>query len=154
MVSIYTAIGIVAGPIAGKISDRFTPLNKRWLVVIVFALLTVGLLVAFPESGAGNVTLMIWIFIILGGIASGMGSGTIRPLAPLVGGGGAMGAATGMAMIQFMSNAGTAAGSPIFGALYPQMGWAMTTNCLLIPLSIIALVLAVVIKPGKGLKSE
>lgn len=151
MVSIFTAIGVVTGPLAGALSDRLAPGKKRWGIVLTFAVYLVGLLFAWPQPGSGAIA-SIWTFAIIGGIAAGAGAGSIRPLAPIVAGGGAMGAAVSMAMIQFMQNLGVAVGSPVFGAAMGAFGWSAAGMGILATLCVVAMVLAAFINPDRRKK--
>lgn len=148
MVSIFTFIGVFSTPLAGFISDKLRVPNKRWLVAVAFALYFIGLLVAWPEAG-GIANVLIWTFVAVGGFATGFGAGTIRPLAPLVAGGGAMGAAVGMAVIQFAQNLGTAIGSPVFGAVMQNAGWSTANIVLLLPLCVIGALLCIFLNPSR-----
>lgn len=153
MVSIFTFIGVFSTPLAGFISDKLSIPNKRWLVAVAFALYFLGLLVAWPDAG-GIANVLIWSFVAVGGFATGFGAGTIRPLAPLVAGGGAMGAAVSMAVIQFAQNLGTAIGSPVFGAVMQSAGWGMANIVLLLPLCVIGAVLCIFLNPEKRSKKK
>lgn len=153
MVSIFTFIGVFSTPLAGFISDKLSIPNKRWLVAVAFALYFLGLMVAWPDAG-GIANVLIWTFVAVGGFATGFGAGTIRPLAPLVAGGGAMGAAVSMAVIQFAQNLGTAIGSPVFGAVMQSAGWGMANIVLLLPLCVIGAVLCILLNPEKRPKKK
>lgn len=148
IVSILTAIGIVAGPVAGIIYDCFRPSKKRYILMLSFVAYFVACLLGFPAAGAGAAA-GIWSMVIVGGLGCGVGAGTIRPLAPLCMGGGAMGAAISMAIIQFMQNLGAAMGSPAFAAAYERLGWT-SAGYLLGALCVVAIVLAAFINPEKG----
>lgn len=153
MVSIFTFIGVFSTPLAGFISDKLSIPNKRWLVAVAFALYFLGLMVAWPDAG-GIANVLIWTFVAVGGFATGFGAGTIRPLAPLVAGGGAMGAAVSMAVIQFAQNLGTAIGSPVFGAVMQSAGWGMANIVLLLSLCVIGAVLCILLNPEKRPKKK
>lgn len=147
MISILTAIGIVAGPVAGIVYDRFRPSKKRYILMLSFVAYFAACMLGFPAAGAGAAA-GIWIMVIVGGLGCGIGAGTIRPLAPLCMGGGAMGAAISMAIIQFMQNFGAALGSPAFAAAYGAVGWS-SAGYILGGLCIIAVILAFFINPEK-----
>lgn len=149
MVSIFTFIGVFSTPLAGFISDRLKIRSKRWLVAVAFILYFIGLLVAWPQAGDFAIV-FIWLFVAIGGFATGFGAGTIRPLAPLVAGGGAMGAAVSMAVLQFSQNLGTAIGSPVFGAVMQSTGWATASVMTLLPLCVIGVILTIFLNPAKG----
>lgn len=148
MVSILTAIGIVAGPVAGIVYDRFRPSKKRFILMLSFVAYLIACVLGFPAAGAGA-AMGIWTMVIAGGLGCGVGAGTIRPLAPLCMGGGAMGAAISMAIIQFMQNLGAALGSPAFAAAYEGIGWS-GAGYILGGLCVVAIVLAFFINPEKG----
>ena len=153
MVSIFTFIGVFSTPLAGFLFDKLKVSNKRWLVALAFVLYAIGLLVAWPEAGS-TANVFIWLFVAIGGFATGFGAGTIRPLAPLVAGGGAMGAAVSMAVIQFAQNLGTAIGSPVFGGVMQSAGWAAANFILLIPLCVLGALLTIALNPSKKALGE
>lgn len=147
LTSVTTAIGIIAIPIAGALSDRMKPERKWILIAVAYVLMLIGMLFAWSETSFA----MIWTFVIIIGIANGFAGGASRPLAPFVMGGTVMGTTMGMAILQFCQNLGGAVGSPIFGSIYEStnLGWFGTSGVVAIPLLALAIVLAFFIKPGK-----
>ncbi len=148
MVSIFTAIGIVVGPLAGAISDRFKPMKKRLVISVGMGMYLVALLFAFPEVEVSHAALSIWMFVLFGAVASGVCTGSIRPLAPLILGGSAMASAMSMAMLQFMQNMGATVGPTLFGAGWEFMGWASAAFSLLIPICTVGAIIPFFIKPA------
>lgn len=153
-ISVYTAIGLVVGPLSGAFSDRLALNNKRWLIFAGYIILGIALVFAWPDAGTDGVDSFIWIAIVFGGVASGIITAAIRPLAPIAVGNSAVAAAMGMAMLTFMQQLGLAIGPTAFGAAYEGMGWATTSNVMLLPLCVISLLLLVFVKFKKPSKER
>lgn len=150
--SIIMFISLFAAPLTGLVSDRLS-LGRKYIVGIVMfvMLLLTGFCLFWTGDGAYAI---IWFVIILQGIGGGMCGGSLRPMAPMLMRGTAMGATMAMAMLQFMQNLGSALGSPIFGALYPVVGWNEAGMILQLPCYAIGLILCFFILPrGKNVKS-
>lgn len=138
---------LFCAPISGAISDKL-PVNKKPVLIMITMVILIVDVFFFMKTG-DNQMFLIWFFIILSGVTGGFAAGTCRPLAPIVMGGTAMGAAMGMAVLQFMQNLGTALASPIFGAMYQTMGWHEAAVAFGLPCAIIPLLLAFFIFPRK-----
>lgn len=148
MTSAMTAIGIVAIPIGGIIFDRVPWRHKNVLMIICYVMWIIGLFFAF-NTGDGALT-GIWFFIIIMGIANGFGAGSLRPYAPALLPDTALGATMAMAVLQFMQNLGAAVGSPVYGAVQDSLGWQGANYALLIPICVIAIILAFFLRLRKG----
>lgn len=145
--SVMTAIGIVSLPIGGIIFDRVPYKHKNVLMILTYVLWIVALLFAF---GSGDAMLTgVWVFIIVMGIANGFGAGSLRPYAPSLVPNTALGATMAMALLQFMQNLGSAIGSPAYGAAIDALGWQGSNYGMLVPMCVVAIVLALFLKPKK-----
>ncbi|WP_165252666.1 MFS transporter [Adlercreutzia sp. ZJ304] len=149
--SVMTAIGIISLPLGGVIFDRVPYKHKNKLMILTYVLWIIALLFAF---GSGNDMMVgVWIFIIVMGIANGFGAGSLRPYAPSLVPNTALGATMAMALLQFMQNLGSAVGSPVYGAVLDSVGWVNANYFLLIPMCVIAIVLACFLKPKNSDKT-
>lgn len=145
--SVMTAIGIVSLPIGGVIFDRVPYKHKNILMILTYVLWIIALLFAF--STGDSMMIGVWIFIVVMGIANGFGAGSLRPYAPSLVPNTALGATMAMALLQFMQNFGSAIGSPAYGAALDALGWSGSNYAILIPMCVIAIVLALFLRPSK-----
>ncbi len=148
MTSVITLIGFIMNPLSGAWSDRL-PINRKYILVTLFAATSViGFLVGFPSELSGLGLVGIWAFIVLMGFSAAFGGGGSRPLAPTILSSSAMAATLGMAVMQFTQCFGQML-APVYGACLDaglgRMGSAWVT---VIPLSVVALALSFLIKPG------
>lgn len=142
--SINMIISLVSAPLAGYISDIFTPEKKRYVVVSMLALTLVSVFFMFVTGAYAYVCM--WVFVAIQGFAGGEGGGAARPIAPLIMGRTAMGATMSMAVLQFCQNLGQSFGSPIFGAMLERYNWLTANLILEVPLLILGLILALNIR--------
>lgn len=144
--AIVTGISIVANPLGGSVTARLPHRLKRIVPVAVAISYLICFYLLFQN---GNETLT-WIGIVLMGICGGFGGGGLRPLAPAIMNKSAMAATMGMAVMQFAQCLGNCF-SPIYGGLIDG-GATYWDACLytIIPLSVIMLVAAFFIRPGKN----
>jgi predicted MFS family arabinose efflux permease len=145
LTSVITIISIFAIPVAGAISDR-VPLNKKkYFLVVCYVLFFIAFLFAW-NSGAHATTTM-WAFIVTVGIAGGLGGGVSRSMVPPLMGDTAMGATMGMAVFQLCQNLGAAIGAPLFGWGFENLGWSVASDVLILPLCLLASILAFFVTP-------
>ncbi len=149
--SILTIMAIFLQPVVGAITDRFKPAKKRIWIVLTYALFIVAFIFAFNVPSMGMVALVI--FIAVAGVAGGMGGGSIRPLAPILLGGSAMGATMAMSVLQLCQNFGATIGAPVFGWAFETFGWANAGYITIMPLLVIAIIASCLITP-KAFKTE
>ncbi|MDO4290978.1 MAG: MFS transporter [Eggerthellaceae bacterium] len=144
--AIVTGISIVANPLGGSVTARLPHRLKRIVPVAVAISYLICFYLLFQN---GNETLT-WVGIVLMGICGGFGGGGLRPLAPAIMNKSAMAATMGMAVMQFAQCLGNCF-SPIYGGLIDG-GATYWDACLytIIPLSVIMLVAAFFIRPGKN----
>lgn len=146
--SVMTAIGIISIPLGGILFDRVPFKHKNKLIITAYVMWIIALFFAFSTGDA--MVAGVWTFIIIMGVANGFGAGSLRPYAPALVPNTALGATMAMALLQFMQNLGSAVGSPVYGAVLDAVGWAMSDYVLLIPLCVIAIVLAFFLRPAKN----
>jgi MFS family permease len=148
LVSIATLIGLVAMPTFGAVSDKAGK-RKVFLIVGAVVLLASGLL-AF--TGITELW-FFFVFIALTGLGLSMVSSVARPMAPEVMPATALGATMGMVVMQFTQQLASTFGSPVFGMLLESQGgvlsqgaWAIAGYATVIPILIINLIAALLIK--------
>ena len=151
LTSVVTIISIVAIPVAGAISDRISVGKRKYFIALSYALFLVAFLFAWNTGEHANI--MLWVFLIVVGIASGIGGGVSRPLAPILMGGGAMGATVGMSILQFCQNLGATVGAPLFGWGFENLGWEMAGNVIVLPLCALAVAFSLFITSKKAFSS-
>ena len=147
--SLMMGSSLIFAPLSGALSDHLKPNSKR--LIAVGAGIALLIAVAFGFVGGDAAFPCMVVFIILQGIAGAAVAGGCRPMAPMIMGGSAMGATMGMAVLQFCQNLGQAVGSPLFGAVLGSMhgDWFMASCAVQIPVLIIGIVFAVLVKPFK-----
>lgn len=144
--AIVTGISIVANPLGGSVTARLPHRLKRIVPVAV----AISYLICFYLLFQNDNEALTWVGIVLMGICGGFGGGGLRPLAPAIMNKSAMAATMGMAVMQFAQCLGNCF-SPIYGGLIDG-GATYWDACLytIIPLSVIMLVAAFFIRPGKN----
>ena len=144
--AVVTGISIVANPLGGSVTAKLPHRLKRIVPVGV----AVSYLVCFYLLFQNENESLIWVGIVLMGICGGFGGGGLRPFAPTIMNQSAMAATMGMAVMQFAQCLGNCF-SPVYGAMLDS-GATYWDACLgtIIPLSVIMLVAAFFIRPGKG----
>jgi len=147
--SLMMGSSLIFAPLSGALSDRLKPNSKRFIAVGAAVALLVS--VAFGFVGGEMAVPSMVVFIILQGIAGAAVAGGCRPMAPMIMGGSAMGATMGMAVLQFCQNLGQAVGSPLFGAVLDSMhgNWFMASVTVQVPILIVGIVFALLVKPFK-----
>ena len=92
-----------------------------------------------PEMAAAIFTSPVVLITLFLGVALGYIIGVIPGL----------GATMGMAVLQFCQNLGQAVGSPLFGAVLDSMhgDWFMASVSVQVPILIIGIIFAVLVKP-------
>lgn len=148
--SLMMGSSLIFAPLSGALSDHLKPNSKRFIAVGAGVALLVS--VAFGFVGGDASFACMVVFIILQGIAGAAVAGGCRPMAPMIMGGSAMGATMGMAVLQFCQNLGQAVGSPLFGAVLDSMhgNWFMASCAVQIPILVIGIVFAFMVKPFKN----
>ena len=148
--AVVTTIGIVSNPLGGAICARLPHHLKRIIPVGV----AIVYLFCFYLMFQTQTTVMTWIGIVLMGLCAGFGGGGLRPLAPAIMHQSAMAATMGMAVLQFAQCIGNCF-SPIYGGLIDG-GTPYWDACLMtiIPLSVVMLICAFFIHPGKDSEYE
>ena len=143
--AVVTGISIVANPLGGSVTAKLPHRLKRIVPVGV----AVSYLVCFYLLFQNENESLIWIGIVLMGICGGFGGGGLRPFAPTIMNQSAMAATMGMAVMQFAQCLGNCF-SPVYGAMLDG-GATYWDACLgtIIPLSVVMLVAAFFIRPGK-----
>lgn len=144
--AVVTGISIVANPVGGSIMAKLPHRYKRAIPMFV----AVGYIVCFCLLFQSGSVELLWVGIIAMGFVGGCGGGGLRPLAPAIMNKSAMAATMGMAVMQFAQCIGNCF-SPIYGGLLDG-GASYFDACLytIIPLSVIMLVVAFFIRPGKN----
>lgn len=144
--AIVTGISIVANPLGGSVTAKLPHRYKRIVPLGVAVSYLICFYLLFQN---GNETLT-WVGIVLMGVCGGFGGGGLRPLAPTIMNQSAMAATMGMAVMQFVQCIGNCF-SPVYGSLIDG-GASFWGACLytIIPLSIVMLVAAFFIRPGKN----
>ena len=152
--SLMMGSSLIFAPLSGALSDKLKPNSKRWIAVGAGIALLIA--VAFGFVGGDIAFPCMVVFIILQGIAGAAVAGGCRPMAPMIMGGSAMGATMGMAVLQFCQNLGQAVGSPLFGAVLDSMhgNWFMASCAVQIPVLIIGIVFAFLVKPFPADKAK
>lgn len=145
-----TTIGLISNPAGGAICDRLSPRNKRIVPIIVGVIYLFCFYLLFQTQS----TVLLWAGIVLMGICAGLGGGGLRPIAPAIMSQSAMAATMGMAVLQFFQCLGNCF-SPIYGGLIDG-GSTYWEACLftIIPLTVVMLVCAFFIRPGKKAKEN
>lgn len=109
-----------------------------------FGAVAVMLAIAFM----GNMGL-VWASVIIFGLMGGLVASGTRPTTPEImekKGGGALGIAMGMSVMQISQNLAPTIGSPLFGSMTISMGWLTPSLVLCVPLAIVALIALALIK--------
>jgi MFS family permease len=152
--SIIMVIALVVSPFAGMAFDKFPLRNKKYLVVAVLSVLLLSNCFGFNADPSLAYPFMI-VMLVCQGVSGGATGGVCRPFAPLLMGGGAMGAVMGMALLQFMQNLGNAVSSPLFGALLGASGgnYYLCSIVMQAPALVIAIVAAFMLRPEGGAAS-
>ncbi len=147
--SIMMGMSLFCAPIAGAVSDKLAPNSKRWIAVLSGITLLISVFFGFVTGEFAQVALVV--FVILQGVAGAFVGGGCRPMAPMIMGGTAMGATMGMAVLQFCQNLGQAVGSPVYGSLLGVFhgDFFMASVVIQVPLLVIGIVFAVMVKPFK-----
>ncbi|WP_165054475.1 MULTISPECIES: CynX/NimT family MFS transporter [unclassified Adlercreutzia] len=143
--AVVTGISLVANPVGGGIMARLPHRMKRIIPMGVAVLYLFCFYLMFQTGSEA----LVWAGIVLMGICAGFGGGGLRPLAPAIMNKSAMAATMGMAVLQFAQCIGNCF-SPIYGGLIDG-GATYWDACLytIVPLSIVMLVAAFFIRPGK-----
>lgn len=144
--AVVTGISIVANPLGGSVTAKLPHRYKRIVPLGVAVSYLICFYLLFQN---GNETLT-WVGIVLMGVCGGFGGGGLRPLALTIMNQSAMAATMGMAVMQFVQCIGNCF-SPVYGSLIDG-GASFWGACLytIIPLSIVMLVAAFFIRPGKN----
>lgn len=144
--AVVTGISLVANPVGGGIMARLPHRAKRVIPMGVAVLYLFCFYLMFQTGSEA----LVWAGIVLMGICAGFGGGGLRPLAPAIMNKSAMAATMGMAVLQFAQCVGNCF-SPIYGGLIDG-GATYWDACLMtiVPLSVVMLVAAFFIRPGKN----
>lgn len=116
----------------------------KWGTGGISALCAATLAIAFT----GNMGL-VWASVIIFGLMGGLVASGTRPMTPEImekKGGGALGIAMGMSVMQISQNLAPTIGSPLFGSMTTSMGWLTSSLVLCVPLAIVALIALALIK--------
>lgn len=143
--SMCTTIGIPLQIFIGWLTDHVSPRNRRYLLVLMCVVMGASYIIMFDTGSMANVAM--WTFVVLQALGAALTAGSCRPMAPALVGGGALGAAMAMAVLQLMQNLGSAIMSPLFGFAKDAIGWQDASVFLQVPLIVIALVCAFFIVP-------
>ncbi len=145
-----TTIGIVSNPLGGAICARLPHHLKRIIPIGVAVVYLFCFYLMFQTTSE----VLTWVGIVLMGLCAGFGGGGLRPLAPAIMHQSAMAATMGMAVLQFAQCIGNCF-SPIYGG-FIDAGTPYWDACLytIIPLTVIMLICAVFIHPGKNSEYE
>lgn len=138
--SVITILSIFTISLAGVLSDKTKRGNRRFWLMGSYALFAVCFFFAWNTGENADVTM--WAFIIICSIASGLGAGVSRPMAPIIMGDSPVGAVMGMGVLQFFQNLGGSIGAPLFGYGIDTIGWQASSNMIVLPLCILAFVLS------------
>lgn len=143
--AVVTGISLIANPIGGGIMARLPHRLKRLIPIGV----AIAYLFCFYLMFQTNSEALVWAGIVLMGVCAGFGGGGLRPLAPSIMNQSAMAATMGMAVLQFAQCVGNCF-SPVYG-IFIDSGFSYWDACLftIVPLSVIMLIAAFFIKPGK-----
>lgn len=140
--SIMPILTIIIMPIMGVVYDKVG--RRKPFVMAAFALCAATLAIAFM----GNMGL-VWASVIIFGLMGGLVASGTRPMTPEImekKGGGALGIAMGMSVMQISQNLAPTIGSPLFGSMTTSMGWLTSSLVLCVPLAIVALIALALIK--------
>jgi MFS family permease len=137
--SISAGLGIVGSPLAGFLSDRLN--SRKWLIVgaLVVLLVVFWFLFAFKNP------IEMWASIVLSGLASSTIAVCTMALVPEIAQKPKL-INLGMGAVVFGLSVGSTLGGMALGWMLPLFGWAVGSHLLLMPLTALALVLALCIK--------
>ena len=143
--SLCTLLGIPIQVFVGWLTDRTALRNRRWLFVAMAVTMCASFFIMFDTGQAADACM--WGFVILQALGGGIAMGSLRPTAPALVEGGALGAAMAMAVLQLFQNLGSAIFAPLFGFAYQQIGWFGASMAIQVPLMVVAFACAVFIVP-------
>ncbi|MGV8083725.1 MAG: nitrate/nitrite transporter [Coriobacteriia bacterium] len=146
MAAVPNIVVLVLSPLGGWLSDRLH--TRKWPAVI--GLIVLAIVLTFGFSGTLS---MAWVFIGLVTISAGILPPAIYAAVPESA---KTPAAISLAMgiFAFCSNIGTLSGSATFGAAVSAFGWQNASMIVFLPMSVIGLVLALLIKEKRAEKGE
>ena len=142
--SVASACGIIA-PLFGAISDKIRA-NRKYLMIVAGAVAYVlACVLGFKDWGQAAFVLYI-VFMIL---ANAILVATIRPMMPmLIGKGGFTAVTLGMAAITFLEFFGQIF-TNFFGSAVDAFGWAQASWFVAVPVAVLMVVAALLVKPAK-----
>lgn len=143
--SFCTLIGIPLQVFVGWAFDHVRLKNRRFFIIGMCISMGISFFIMFDTGDAA--TVCMWGFVILQAIGGGLAMGAMRPMAPTLVQGGALGAAMAMAVLQFFQNLGSAVCPPLFGWTVDSIGWQAGSLYIQVPLIVIALICAFFLVP-------
>lgn len=146
--SLCTLIGIPLQIFIGWLTDRVKLRDRRWLFVAMA--ITMGISFVIMFNTGENANTCMWAFVGLQALGGGIAMGSMRPTAPALVRGGALGAAMAMAVLQLFQNLGSAVFAPLFGYAVDMVGWSTASLYIQVPCAVVIVICAVLIVPKFG----
>ena len=138
--SVITLLAIPGCVFAGWISDVLK--TRKWVIIAGFVVVAVSMWFAFDFTTTD--TWQMWFAIVLCGFLGPLVTTCVFAAAPEIMG--AQEAGLGMAVVAFGQNIGAMVGGVALGYVATDLGWAMGSHVLLLPLLAIGLIATLFIK--------